>query len=717
MIYQDYILGDIRLRYLRDEETGHIAMILLPAETDDRLTERKDTLHETWDVGNLCYLSLQHHSQGRAAGSSLKYGESSQKLKYMKQEKTEDDSRIIITTTLEADEGYQVLHTVEYTKGECGIEVETTFVNRTGRMVTIDMISSFALDNLSPLQTYDASDRLKLHRFRGGWSIEGKHCENTVEDLNLEPSWARAFPESERYGVLGSFPVKRWFPFGCVEDMERHVYWAVQLGCNSSWQMELSRDGDCYSLSGGLADREFGGWWKDIQNGELFTAPKAYISVSDVSFWDVCQNITDMFHKYADRQPECEQDLPIIFNEWCTTWGKPTHDNMLKTADRLQGIPVEYMVIDAGWSKKEVEDNDPQGSNGDWERDEEKFPKGFLALSREMKEKGYRLGIWMEFEVTTLGAKVHSGIYDSMHLYRNGEIIQTGATRRFWDFRKPEVKEYLKEKVIRFLKENEFGYLKVDYNDSMGSGCDGAESPGEGLRAQMEAVHRFFELIRAELPDLVIENCSSGGHRLEPSMTTVTSMSSFSDAHECKEIPYIAADLHQLILPRQSQIWSVISPDLPMQVIRCRLVSGMLGRFCLSGRIGELDDAQVAEVRKAALFYREVKDIIKDGRSVLYRDSSRNHHHLKGAQVLVRESGDRYVQQGRELLLVYHSFEDPAESISGELPDGDWEITGHIGEDCHMEITGNRFAIRPQNSWEAFAVHLTDRRSMVTDSE
>ena len=67
MIYQDYVLEYIKLRYLRDEKTGHIAMLLLPAEMDDRFQDRKDTLHETWDVGNLCYLSLQHHSQGRAA--------------------------------------------------------------------------------------------------------------------------------------------------------------------------------------------------------------------------------------------------------------------------------------------------------------------------------------------------------------------------------------------------------------------------------------------------------------------------------------------------------------------------------------------------------------------------------------------------------------------------------------------------------------------------
>ncbi len=40
-----------------------------------------------------------------------------------------------------------------------------------------------------------------------------------------------------------------------------------------------------------------------------------------------------------------------------------------------------------------------------------------------------------------------------------------------------------------------------------------------------------------------------------------TAMSSFSDAHALAEIPLIAANLHRLMLPRQSQIWAVLHPS------------------------------------------------------------------------------------------------------------------------------------------------------------
>lgn len=77
----------------------------------------------------------------------------------------------------------------------------------------------------------------------------------------------------------------------------------------------------------------------------------------------------------------------------------------------------------------------------------------------------------------------------------------------------------------------------------------------------MNAVNDFFAEIKREIPEIVIENCAGGGHRLEPSMIALSAVSSFSDAHETVEIPYIAANLHRLMLPAQSLIWSVLHKE------------------------------------------------------------------------------------------------------------------------------------------------------------
>ena len=58
----------------------------------------------------------------------------------------------------------------------------------------------------------------------------------------------------------------------------------------------------------------------------------------------------------------------------------------------------------------------------------------------------------------------------------------------------------------------------ADYNETIGIGCDGAESLGEGLRQNMERSQAFIEKAKKEIPDIILENCASGGHRLEPSL-------------------------------------------------------------------------------------------------------------------------------------------------------------------------------------------------------
>ena len=50
----------------------------------------------------------------------------------------------------------------------------------------------------------------------------------------------------------------------------------------------------------------------------------------------------------ADTSPASEQDLPILFNEYCTIWGVPAHENIVKILDAIRGKGISYFVIDCG---------------------------------------------------------------------------------------------------------------------------------------------------------------------------------------------------------------------------------------------------------------------------------------------------------------------------------------------------------------------------------
>lgn len=675
-----YSFPQAKAEYLVDDDTGAVSLTLLPEQKEPAFDHRREKLGDpvltrigmdpdAWHVGSLVHLSLTHMTQGNGAGCTLKYGASTRAL-HLQSQTREGDT--VITHLL--GEGYSVKHILRWA-GTCW-SIDTEFCNTSSSSMTLELLTSFSLDNLSPFGT-GAECSLRLHRFRGGWSMEGLHQEDTVQSLNLAMPWTYSFPESERFGGVGSHPVKRFFPCCVVEDPGAQVFWGASLAAAGSWQMELSRDSDCFSRSGGLGDREFAGWYKYVQPGETFAAPRAWVAVGE-SLDQVCRALRDISVPQLDRQPASEQALPVIFNEWCTTWGNPSHARMLRLAHRLAGTHVKYLVIDGGWTNV-LPGTFAQGGNGDWEYARDRFPGGLRATSRALRDLGFITGIWFEFEVTTKGAKVYGPAYRHMHLQRDGHVIATGADRSFWDFRRTDVQDFLREKVLAFLRDNEIGYLKVDYNGSIGLGCDGAESLGEGLRQHLDAVLAFFDRLREELPELVIECCASGGHRLTPAFLQRCAMASFSDAHACPEIPVIAGRLCKLLPPRQMQIWAVIDDDQSLDEVSYRLASGFIGRLCLSGSLDTLSQAQFSVIEQAVGLYEAAAPAIKCGRTHVMGEGSRYLRCLTGWQA-VTHSCDGL------LLVVVHCFNQAPETVVLPLS-GCWQLAQSLQAGLAAQVT------------------------------
>lgn len=332
--------------------------------------------------------------------------------------------------------------------------------------------------------------------------------------------------------------------------------------------------------------------------------------------------------------------------------------------------PIRYLVIDDGWAERP--DGQPQ-QNGDWIVNRTVFPDGLRATADAIRERGLIPGLWFEFEVCNRGSQAWDKT--THQLDRDGHVLQV-ANRRFWDFRDPWVHDYLSERVICLLKENNLGYLKVDYNETTGLGCDGAESPGEGLRQHLAGVQKFFARIRMELPELVIESCSSGGHRLEPSFICASSMSSFSDAHETPNIPIIAANLLPLVPSRQCQIWAVLRKTDSSKRLNYSLTATFLGRMCLSGEIHELSTAQWARVYEAIDLYRQVAPVIGNGLAVRYGVLGSSYESPRGWQAVVRTSPDN-----ARCLIVLHTFAGiNLSELVVPLPPGNWQILRSLVE-------------------------------------
>ncbi|MCO7124689.1 alpha-galactosidase [Sporolactobacillus shoreicorticis] len=691
-ILNSYTFGDMNIDYLL-YESGNVEWIIYPAEMNDRvrLPERKkhDGIVQIKLVGD-------DYPKGFVTGTTMRNSQTTRDLHYRKQEKYENEEAVRIDTVLEDRHGNRVTHHATWYKGYPVIASAVTFENCIDQLQKIEMLSSFSLSNLSPFNHENQPGNLFLSRLRSKWGMEGRLERKSIEYYQLEPSWKPSGAGIEKYGQIGSMPVRGYFPYFCVEDEQHQVAWAGQLAHPGSWQIEWYRLDEDLCVSGGLADRDYGQWLKTIRSGESFTTPTALLTVCSGDLDDASDRLT-AFQKRALklREQPNEQKLPVMFNEFCTTWGNPTEATITRDLERLKDKKIDYYIIDAGWYADQT--LGWERNMGEWEVNPQQFPNGIDLVVQKIKEAKLVPGIWFEVETVGRDASVFTLID---HLLKKDGVPITTGDRRFWDMRDPWVRDYLRKKIINFIQNGHFGYLKIDYNDNFGVGFDHADSLGEGNREQLSATQDFFREIHQQCPELVIENCSSGGHRLEPSMISLTDISSFSDAHETVSIPIIAANLHRVMLPQQSLVWAVLRKNDTKQRIFYSLINTFLGRMCLSGDIHELNSDQWKTIEDGIQFYNKIKPIVRDGKTYRYGKPVLSYRNPVGTQGIVR-----YHTEKKEALIIVHCFKE-GRRIHLPLNFKKYTLIDSFGQNQQIKIEENEFGIEFTFSEDYQAVAL-----------
>ena len=417
-IIGEYTLGDMIARYETDE-SKKVGLFLCPLALAEKEYAKKvsqvDSLIQIKIAGDM-------YNGAYAQGQTLREGESVRTLSFKWQQTYEEEDVFCIKTVLEDVRGYEACHILRWKKGTAYVRMKTEFSNYSKETVSLELLTSFSLQNISPWLEGDCANDIYVHRMQGRWSEEGRHQVQTMEELQLETSWTREAVRCERFGSIGSMPVNRYFPFLTLEDRKNNVFWGVQLETPSSWQMEIYRVDDNIAIDGGIADREFGHWVKDIQPDASFMTPEAIVSVCHTDQIDILtKRLTDAGKEALPTFPASEKTLPILFNEYCTTWGNPSHENIQQILQAIRGKGFEYFVIDCGWYKENGVPWDI--SMGDYTVSEELFPEGLQKTVDAIHEEGMKAGIW--FEIETVGPAAHAYDQDAHFLKRDNAIITT----------------------------------------------------------------------------------------------------------------------------------------------------------------------------------------------------------------------------------------------------------------------------------------------------
>lgn len=672
-----YNLGDIAVCFITVD--GVTETVFVPADMTDRLNDEK--LAGISPLGWMISPETQVHvalsgdgvSNDFSPGNTLRNSDTAFSLKFKGAKYKEQSGKQILIAAFENDKGL-VARQVYSCTGAGYLETYTELENR-GDNVIVEALPSFNMARISPFEQFDDPNDIVIHRLLSNWSGEGKLYSVSAADIAFEASWSGLGVRTMRISQTGTMPARGYLPFISVEDKKNGVCWAAETEAPASWTIEAIFRNNAISVGGGRGDFLSAHWRKTLKTGETERTNKAYLTVTKGTLENAAARLVRHFD-FSDEIKDVERDLPVLYNEYCYTWGKPEAKTLEKMLPEIAALGCKYFVIDDGWFYNVY--NDKRYVIGDWNVNKEYYPEGLKAFADKVRSYGMIPGVWYEFE----GVSEHSDVYrdhPDWLLTRDGKIINNGG-RAFLDFRKEEVRNYLREKVIKNLVNCGIGYMKVDYNSNAGFGADGAESYGEAIRQHIDAVLAFFEEIKRSVPSLILEICSSGGMRHEPRFLALGDMCSFSDAHENAGGVPIAMNLHRFIPPRKLQIWATIRDDYNADDVKFTVAKAMLGRICFSGNLGNKPQEIIDILKESVSFYEKLKPTIANGETITIGNGGISTYlFTKGAPYLVRRSAD-----GKQKIV--YAFAIDSENHDFSIDCGDYSVldTFNAPENTHI---------------------------------
>jgi len=138
------------------------------------------------------------------------------------------------------------------------------------------------------------------------------------------------------------------------------------------------------------------------------------------------------------------------------------------------------------------------------------------------------------------------------------------------------------------------------------------------------------------------------------------------------------------------------------------LAATFLGRMCLSGEVLTLGGAEWRFVREAVAFYRDVAELIREGRFRCVRCAGESWQHLTGHQIATVLAPD-----GARMLVVWHRFAGEAEKMELTLPEGGrWRLARALGKpDACAKLHGERVVWAGVPEWSG-GVLLLERAAV-----
>lgn len=456
-------------------------------------------------------------------------------------------------------------------------EIWQTVCNTGTAPVTITRLDSLAL-------TLDAA-ACELLSFTGDWGSEFEPVRAPVAALPLLES--RSGRSSK-----GNHPWCALFrPDGAI--LSAAVAWS------GNWALRFMPDTNgAIQFSGGLHDWQFAHTL--VPGASLDSPPVAVALGAGGDLNSVSTQYARVGRRHWYPNNSFSQRLPVEWNHWWSYEDSMIDEQVFRAnVDIAAMFGVEVCTLDAGWFGPTESGSHWYDYRGDWaDVNTARFPSGLRALSDYVHDHGMAFGLWCEIEA--LGQHARLAEQQPTFVARRG-----GERLGYVCFGSPAVQEWAFGMLSQLIEMYRLDWIKLDFNLDPGAGCDRTDhghGAGDGLHAHYQGYYQTLERLRARFPDVVLENCSSGGLRIDLGMLRRTLPTFLSDpdwpAHGLQLIwgastmlapnAWLHWGFSEWINGHPTQTFNPRDPQLQAHQLDYYIRIGMLGAFGLSQKLPDL---------------------------------------------------------------------------------------------------------------------------------
>jgi len=214
---------------------------------------------------------------------------------------------------------------------------------------------------------------------------------------------------------------------------------------------------------------------------------------------------------------------PVTVNTWFQyNWGNDvTEENQIATIREIVGASsgIECFWLDAGWYEGV---GNWASDVGNWFPKKRAFPRGLKPVAEEAKKHGMGFVLWFEPERVYPGTWLYDN-HPGWLLMPTEEIIKNlppwnEKANALLNLGNPEARQWLTEHISSMIEEVGITVYRQDFNiDPLDywRGADKEDRQGISEIHHIEGLYAFWDELLRRHPGLIIDNCASGGRRID----------------------------------------------------------------------------------------------------------------------------------------------------------------------------------------------------------